>query len=90
MSANLTNAASLPSRKAIRSWMIDSPRVGMPSVLRRIVVDWMLFITAISGTVLVRPVSVKGLLGLLAGFAISRLFILGHDACHHTLTHNRD
>ena len=44
---------------------------------------------ALAGVVLFAPVWAKLLSGLAAGVAISRLFIIGHDACHHSLTPHR-
>jgi omega-6 fatty acid desaturase (delta-12 desaturase) len=87
--ARLSHATPLPSRGVIRARIVDRPSVKMLGVFRRVVMDWMCLIAAMSGIVFARSILVKGLLGVLAGYVISRLFILGHDACHHTLTRNR-
>ncbi len=51
--------------------------------------DYGLFLSALAGTALCAAWWAKLLCALLAGFEIGRLFILGHDACHQSLTPHR-
>ncbi len=51
--------------------------------------DLALFAACMAGAVLASLPSVQLLMGLLAGFMIARLFILGHDACHQSFTPHR-
>lgn len=50
-----------------------------------LVVDWSLYIAAITTAVVVSAIWVKLLAAIIAGTAISMLFILGHDAAHRSL-----
>ena len=47
-----------------------------------LVVDWTLYIAAITTAVVVSAIWAKLLAAVVAGTAISMLFILGHDAAH--------
>ena len=51
--------------------------------------DLGLFAAASAATVLVAAWWAKILLGMMTGFIIGRLFILGHDACHQSFTRHR-
>ncbi len=81
--------APFPGRKTVRSWLIPlcSKRTILPLLL--LVFDFALFFGAIAATVLLTPVWAKIGMGLVAGFIIGRLFILGHDACHQSFTPHR-
>lgn len=50
-----------------------------------LVVDWSLYIAAITTAVVVSAIWAKLLAAIIAGTAISMLFILGHDAAHRSL-----
>lgn len=78
--------APFPGRKTVRSWLIPlcSKKTWLPLLL--LVFDFALFFAVIAGTVLIHPVWAKIGLGMVAGFIIGRLFILGHDACHQSFT----
>jgi len=81
-------AAPLPHRRQIRQWLLPLARrlTLYPIVL--LLVDWLLLTGCLAG-VLAGPLALKLLCGLAAGFVIGRLFILGHDACHQSLTPHR-
>ena len=81
--------APFPGRKIVRGWLIPlcSKSTILPLLL--LVFDFALFFGAIAATVLFTPVWAKIGMGLVAGFIIGRLFILGHDACHQSFTPHR-
>ena len=79
----------LPHRKVLREWLI--PLSGRTTVRAFVLllIDYALFVALIAGTVALESVWLKLLCGLAAGFVIGRLFIIGHDACHQSLTPHR-
>jgi omega-6 fatty acid desaturase (delta-12 desaturase) len=81
--------APFPGRKVVRSWLIplSAKSTLLPIVL--LLLDFALFGSAITATVLLGSAWAKIGMGLLAGFIIGRLFILGHDACHQSYTPHR-
>src|SRR5487761_2664695 len=78
-----------PGRKIVRGWLIPLCSKGTLLPLLLLVFDFALFFGAIAATVLLTPVWAKIGVGLVAGFIIGRLFILGHDACHQSFTPHR-
>lgn len=81
--------APLPHRREIRGWLLAlaTRRTGWPVLL--LAFDWLLLAAALAGVLLVPPLWLKLLCGAAAGFVIGRLFIVGHDACHQSLTPHR-
>jgi omega-6 fatty acid desaturase (delta-12 desaturase) len=79
----------LPHRKVLRSWLASLSRrtTAYPVVL--LLLDYVLFAGLIALVVLARSMAVKLTGALAAGFVIGRLFIIGHDACHQSLTPHR-
>jgi omega-6 fatty acid desaturase (delta-12 desaturase) len=79
----------LPARKEIRAWLrpVAAQRTGLAVAL--LVLDWALFLLAIAAVVYFEACWAKALCGLVAGFIIGRLFIIGHDACHQSYTPHR-
>ncbi len=51
--------------------------------------DYLLFGAVLAGVALAPHWAAKLALGVLAGLLIARLFIIGHDACHQSLTPRR-
>ena len=81
--------APLPPRKVIRSWLIPlSQRVTLYPILL-LIFDYVLMFAALAGTVLFTHWAAKLGCGIAAGFMIGRAFIIGHDACHQSLTPHR-
>ncbi len=79
----------LPPRKVIRGWLIPlSQRVVLKPVLL-LLFDLTLWLAALAGVVLLPHWAAKLAAALLAGFMIGRIFIIGHDACHQSLTPHR-
>ncbi|NPC55932.1 fatty acid desaturase [Caenimonas soli] len=81
--------APLPHRKVLRQWLLPLSAKATTLALVLLLVDWLLLAAAIAGTVLLQPAWAKLMCGLAAGFVIGRLFIIGHDACHQSLTPHR-
>lgn len=80
----------IPNRKVIRGWLLP---LSEKTTLRGIIlllVDLMIWTALIAGTVFAENVLLKILFGLVAGFWIGRLFILGHDACHQSYTPHKE
>lgn len=81
--------AALPHRKEIRAWLLPlSARTTLHPILL-LALDYALLLAALAGAVLLEPLWARVLCGLAAGFVIGRLFIIGHDACHQSLTPRR-
>lgn len=79
----------LPHRKILREWLKPFSNHSTSHALALLLLDFSLLLVALLGAVLLQAVWAKCLAGMAAGFVIGRLFILGHDACHHSLTSNR-
>ncbi len=81
--------APFPGRKTVRGWLLPlcSKSTLLPLLL--LAFDFALFFAAIAATVLLEAPWAKIGMGLVAGFIIGRLFILGHDACHQSFTPHR-
>ena len=83
------STATLPSRKELRTALLAFSEKSTATALRLIAVDYALFF---AGIVLVAAPThwlVKLAASLLVWVQIARLFIIGHDACHQSLTASR-
>lgn len=81
--------APIPHRRVIRSW--TSPLGGRSTshAMLLTITDLCLFALCLGATALLHNMLLKILCGAGTGFFIGRLFILGHDACHQSLTVHR-
>ena len=79
----------MPHRKVIRSWLLPVSARSTAVAIRLLLLDVLLFAGALSLTVGSRNIALQVLGAVLTGFVIARLFILGHDACHQSLTRHR-
>lgn len=79
----------LPHRKVIRSWLLPMAQRDTWRALALLSLDYALLAALLAGVVLFDPVWLKLLCGLGAGFVIGRLFVIGHDGCHQSLTPHR-
>ena len=79
----------LPHRKVMRRWLIPLSERTTVYAIVLLIFDYSLLFGALAGTVLVHAWLGKLALGMAAGFMIGRLFIIGHDACHQSLTPHR-
>ncbi len=80
----------LPHRKTLREWLIPLSERSTLRALVLLAFDYALFFALITATVMVEAIWVKLLCGIVAGFVIGRLFVIGHDACHQSLTPHRE
>lgn len=87
--AALPPDAPLPHRKILREWLAPLSRRVTAAAIGLLVFDYLLLAAAMAGVVLLGPAWAKLACGLAAGFVIGRLFIIGHDACHQSLTPHR-
>jgi omega-6 fatty acid desaturase (delta-12 desaturase) len=81
--------APMPHRKVIRSWMLPITDRNTTLALVLVLTDLILYALAMSATVWLSHPIAKIIAGCITGFIIGRLFILGHDACHQSLTPHR-
>jgi acyl-lipid omega-6 desaturase (Delta-12 desaturase) len=79
----------MPHRKNIRQWLLPLAKRTHWHAYALLALDYLLFSALIAGTVLLDAWWAQVLCGMGAGFVIGRLFIIGHDACHQSLTPNR-
>jgi len=82
-------AAPIPHRKVIRSWLAPLSARSTGRALALVLFDLALFSAGMAAIVFARHPAVQCLAGVATGLVISRLFILGHDACHQSLTAHR-
>lgn len=87
--APLPPEAPLPHRKVIRSWLLPLAERTTVRALALLAFDYLLLGTLLAGAVLFASFWLKLACGLAMGFVIGRLFIIGHDACHQSLTPHR-
>lgn len=85
----LAPGAPLPHRKVIRSWLIPLSQRTTLRALLLLALDYAVWGALLTGTVLLAAVWAKLLCGLVAGFVVGRLFVIGHDGCHQSLTPHR-
>ena len=85
----LAPSEPLPHRKVMRGWL--APLVERTTLYAMLVIlfDYAVLLAALGGTVLVSGWLAKIACGAAAGFMIGRLFIVGHDAAHQSLTPSR-
>jgi acyl-lipid omega-6 desaturase (Delta-12 desaturase) len=81
--------AAIPHRKLIRQWLAPISTHNTTYALCLVAVDLVLFFSALATAVLAPSKVLQVLAGLVCGFLIGRLFILGHDACHQSFTPHR-
>jgi len=83
------HGAALPSRRQLRGEL--APLVGRstPLAVALLLLDIGLYLAALAGALLATSPALKLLSGVACGFVIGRLFIIGHDACHHSYTEHR-
>jgi omega-6 fatty acid desaturase (delta-12 desaturase) len=87
--ANPTAAAVIPHRKEIRAWLAPITARSTGRALALTGVDLLLFAACMAAALLAPQPWLQALAGGAAGVVISRLFILGHDACHQSFTPHR-
>ncbi len=89
MSEDLRVMPAIPHRRIIRTWLAPIASRSTWRGLALVALDLVLFAGCMAATVLLRHPALQLLAGVATGLLISRLFILGHDACHQSLTPHR-
>jgi omega-6 fatty acid desaturase (delta-12 desaturase) len=84
-----TPEAGIPHRKVIRQWLTPLTAQSTPLAMTLVAVDLALFAACMAVIVCAGARWVQVLAALVEGGIIARLFILGHDACHQSLTAHR-
>jgi len=79
----------IPHRKLIRSWLAPIASRSTTYAIWLVVLDSVLFALGLTATIVMRNPLLQAVAGMATGFVIGRLFILGHDACHQSLTEHR-
>jgi acyl-lipid omega-6 desaturase (Delta-12 desaturase) len=87
--APIPPAAAMPHRKQLRAWLLPLSARATAYPILLLLFDYALLLAALAGTVLLPAWWAKLACGLAAGFVTGRLFIIGHDACHQSLTPRR-
>jgi len=86
---SLVSKGPIPHRKLIRSWLAPLAGASTARAMALVAFDLVLFTALLAATVLVRHPWLQLLCAVTCGLVIGRLFILGHDACHQSLTKHR-
>jgi omega-6 fatty acid desaturase (delta-12 desaturase) len=79
----------IPPRRLIRSWLVPLSQRSTARALMLVATDVLLLAACMALATLPGLGALQVLAGLLGGFVIGRLFILGHDACHQSFTRHR-
>ena len=87
--APIPPSAAMPHRKDIRQWLLSLSTRTTLYPIALLAFDYMLLLSALAGAVLLDAWWARLLCGMAAGFVIGRLFVIGHDACHQSLTPHR-
>lgn len=82
-------STTLPSRKELRTALLAFSAKSSTTAVRLIAVDYALFLIGLGLVAAPTHWLVKLAASLLVWIQIARLFIIGHDACHQSLTANR-
>ena len=80
---------ALPSRKELRAALLLFSEKNTLVALRLIAVDYALFFAGLALVIAPAHWLLTLVASLLMWIQIARLFIIGHDACHQSLTANR-
>ncbi len=88
-STPLNPEAPLPHRKVLREWLLPLSARSTLRAVALLLLDYTLLALVLSAAVLADALWAKVSWGLAAGFVIGRLFIIGHDGCHQSLTPHR-
>lgn len=79
----------LPHRKTMRTWLLPLSGRSSARALFLLTMDYALLLLFLAGSVWLTAWWAQLASGLAAGLVIGRLFIIGHDGCHQSLTVHR-
>ncbi len=83
-------STALPSRKELRTALLAFSEKSSAAALRLVALDYALFLAGVACVASPTHWGIKLLASLLIWVQMARLFIIGHDACHQSLTPSRD
>ncbi len=83
------DAPSLPNRRELRAALLEFSQKNTLTALRLVIFDYALFAAGLCVVAAPGGWFWKFLASLLIWIQIARLFIIGHDACHQSLTPDR-
>jgi omega-6 fatty acid desaturase (delta-12 desaturase) len=81
--------AALPHRKVIRGWLLPLGQRSSGRALALLALDYSLLGLLLAGVIFFDSPWVGAACGVAAGLVIGRLFVIGHDGCHQSLTPSR-
>jgi acyl-lipid omega-6 desaturase (Delta-12 desaturase) len=81
--------APMPHRKVLRQWLMPLSRRRTAYPIALLALDLLLWAGLLAAALLLTPWWAKLAAGGLTGLVLGRLFIIGHDACHQSLTPHR-
>ncbi len=84
-----SNPSQIPHRKVLRENLKPYETKRTAQAILLLILDLGLHAALFAGIILFEAWWAKLLCALAAGFVIGRLFIIGHDACHQSLTPHR-
>ena len=84
-----TAAIVIPHRRVIREWLAPISSRSTARAMALVLLDVTLFVASLAAVIAARSPWLQALAGAATGIVISRLFILGHDACHQSFTRHR-
>jgi omega-6 fatty acid desaturase (delta-12 desaturase) len=79
----------MPHRKVIREWLVPLSERTTLTAIFLLILDFCVWGLFLAGTIVFQAWWAKLVCAIGAGFTIGRLFIIGHDACHQSLTPHR-
>ena len=82
-------ADAMPHRKVIRSWLVPLAERTTWRAITLLALDYTLLIALLAGVVLFDSIWLMLGCAVAAGVVTGRLFIIGHDGCHNSLTPHR-
>jgi omega-6 fatty acid desaturase (delta-12 desaturase) len=86
----VSDDALLPHRKVMRPWLIPLSQRSTRWAMALLGLDYALLLMLLAGVVQIESVWLKLPCGLAVGFMIGRLFVVGHDGCHNSLSPHRN
>lgn len=81
--------APLPHRRVLRGWLIPLSKRVIAYPIFLLVFDYVLLALTLAGALALPWVLAQLGCAVVAGLIIGRIFIIGHDACHQSLTPHR-
>lgn len=79
----------IPTRKVLRSWLLDLSTKGYVLPIILMIADFIIYGALMYAAIAAPYFILRLLAGLVMGFWIGRIFIIGHDACHQAYTPNK-